>query len=117
MCSSKNNRIQEYDSNIQYTKCRVGWAVIVLQSTRVNLTHGHGPRISRANLTFCYASSGFLPSLLLFMDYLRNLGSAAVSSLVQKSGLNLPFSLGPRVLSFNNKSIWALHDGTKRVRH
>lgn len=49
------------------------------------------------------------------MDYLRNLGSAAVSSLVQKSGLNLPFSLGAKVQSFEGKSIWSLYEGTKRV--
>ncbi|RDX48021.1 ARM repeat-containing protein [Lentinus brumalis] len=48
------------------------------------------------------------------MDYLRTLGSAAVSSLVQKSGLNLPFSLGPKVTSFDNRTIWSLYDGTKR---
>lgn len=48
------------------------------------------------------------------MDYLRTLGSAAVSSLVQKSGLTLPFSLGARVTSFDNHSIWNLYDGTKR---
>ncbi|KAG6857787.1 hypothetical protein H0H87_004203 [Tephrocybe sp. NHM501043] len=35
------------------------------------------------------------------MDYLRTLGSAAVSSLVLKSGLNLPFSLGPKVISLD----------------
>ncbi|KAG6898142.1 hypothetical protein C0992_004858 [Termitomyces sp. T32_za158] len=35
------------------------------------------------------------------MDYLRTLGSAAVSSLVQKSGLNLPFSIGPKVSSLD----------------
>lgn len=51
----------------------------------------------------------------LVMDYLRTLGSAAVSSLVQKSGLTLPFSLGARVTSFDNHSIWNLYDGTKRV--
>lgn len=49
------------------------------------------------------------------MDYLRNLGSAAVSSLVQKSGLTLPFSLGAKVTSFEGKSIWTLYEGTKRV--
>ncbi|KAI1791247.1 armadillo-type protein [Ganoderma leucocontextum] len=48
------------------------------------------------------------------MDYLRTLGSAAVSSLVQKSGLNLPFSLGPKVASFENRTIWSLYDGTKK---
>ncbi|GAW00339.1 armadillo-type protein [Lentinula edodes] len=46
------------------------------------------------------------------MDYLRNLGSAAVSTLVQKSGLNLPFSLGPKVASLDG--ICSLYDGTKR---
>ncbi|KAI0768728.1 ARM repeat-containing protein [Trametes elegans] len=48
------------------------------------------------------------------MDYLRTLGSAAVSSLVQKSGLNLPFSLGSKVSSFENRTIWSLYDATKR---
>ncbi|PIL34056.1 hypothetical protein GSI_03765 [Ganoderma sinense ZZ0214-1] len=48
------------------------------------------------------------------MDYLRTLGSVAVSSLVQKSGLNLPFSLGPKVASFENRTIWSLYDGTKK---
>ncbi|KAF5388789.1 hypothetical protein D9757_005678 [Collybiopsis confluens] len=46
------------------------------------------------------------------MDYLRNLGSAAVSSLVQKSGLNLPFALGPKVASLDG--ICTLYDGTKK---
>ncbi|KAF9070890.1 ARM repeat-containing protein [Rhodocollybia butyracea] len=47
------------------------------------------------------------------MDYLRNLGSAAVSSLVQKSGLNLPFSLGPKIASLDG--ICSLYDGTKKA--
>jgi SCY1-like protein 1 len=47
------------------------------------------------------------------MDYLRTLGSAAVSSLVQKSGLNLPFTLGSKVSSFG---FCTLYDATKRVR-
>ncbi|KAG5646819.1 hypothetical protein DXG03_002196 [Asterophora parasitica] len=46
------------------------------------------------------------------MDYLRTLGSAAVSTLVQKSGLNLPFSLGPKVTTLDG--ICNLYDGTKR---
>ncbi|KAF8637981.1 hypothetical protein AX16_010613 [Volvariella volvacea WC 439] len=46
------------------------------------------------------------------MDYLRTLGSAAVSTLVQKSGLNLPFSLGNKVTSIDN--ICNLYDATKR---
>ncbi|KAH7099222.1 ARM repeat-containing protein [Auriculariales sp. MPI-PUGE-AT-0066] len=45
------------------------------------------------------------------MDYLRSLGSAAASSILQKSGLNLPFSLGERV---GELGIWSLHDATKR---
>ncbi|KAF7428465.1 hypothetical protein PC9H_007689 [Pleurotus ostreatus] len=45
------------------------------------------------------------------MDYLRTLGSAAVSSLVQKSGLNLPFSLGSKVAY---EGVWNLYEGTKR---
>ncbi|KAF8590947.1 ARM repeat-containing protein [Ramaria rubella] len=48
------------------------------------------------------------------MDYLRNLGSAAASSLLQKSGITLPFSLGEKVISFEGKSIWTLYDGVKR---
>ncbi|EPQ57591.1 ARM repeat-containing protein [Gloeophyllum trabeum ATCC 11539] len=47
------------------------------------------------------------------MDYLRTLGSAAVSSLVQKSGLNLPFTLAGKVDDGSNE-IWSLYDGTKR---
>jgi len=47
------------------------------------------------------------------MDYLRSFGSAAVSTLVQKSGLNLPFSLGPKVYSC--ETFWNLYDATKRV--
>ena len=50
------------------------------------------------------------------MDLLRNLGSAAVSSLVQKSGLNLPFTLGDKVSFYEGKTIWTLYDATKRVR-
>ncbi|KAK2467839.1 hypothetical protein APHAL10511_000134 [Amanita phalloides] len=46
------------------------------------------------------------------MDYLRNLGSVAVSTLVQKSGLNLPFILGQKLLSFDG--VCTLYDGTKR---
>ncbi|KAL5506966.1 CEX1 [Sanghuangporus vaninii] len=48
------------------------------------------------------------------MDLLRNLGSAAVSSLVQKSGLNLPFTLGEKNTYFEGRTIWSLYDGTKR---
>lgn len=47
------------------------------------------------------------------MDYLRSFGSAAVSTLVQKSGLNLPFSLGAKVYSC--ETFWTLYDATKRV--
>ncbi|KAG2357230.1 hypothetical protein BDR07DRAFT_1490953 [Suillus spraguei] len=46
------------------------------------------------------------------MDYLRSFGSAAVSTLVQKSGLNLPFSLGVKVYSC--ETFWTLYDATKR---
>ncbi|KAH9044179.1 armadillo-type protein [Lactarius hengduanensis] len=48
------------------------------------------------------------------MDYLRTLGSAAVSSIVQKSGLNLPFSLGKKLPPLDTLSIWTLYDATKR---
>jgi len=48
------------------------------------------------------------------MDYLRTLGSAAVSTLVQKSGLNLPFSLGVKVPT--SDTIYTLYEATKRVR-
>lgn len=50
------------------------------------------------------------------MDYLRNLGSAAVSSLVQKSGLTLPFTTSTRINAYDGRSIWTLYEGTKRVR-
>ncbi|KAF8995451.1 hypothetical protein BDQ17DRAFT_1365619 [Cyathus striatus] len=46
------------------------------------------------------------------MDYLRNLGSAAVSTFVQKSGLNLPFTLGPKVDT--PSPIYNLYDATKK---
>ncbi|KAF9484514.1 ARM repeat-containing protein [Pholiota conissans] len=46
------------------------------------------------------------------MDYLRTLGSAAVSTLVQKSGLNLPFSLGSKVAQV--EAYYTLYDATKR---
>jgi len=49
------------------------------------------------------------------MDYLRTLGTAAVSSIVQKSGLNLPFSLGRKLPPQDALSIWTLYDATKRV--
>ncbi|KIY53084.1 ARM repeat-containing protein [Fistulina hepatica ATCC 64428] len=45
------------------------------------------------------------------MDYLRTLGSAAVSTIVQKTGLNLPFSLGARV---HNEPFFSMYDATKR---
>ncbi|KAG9031938.1 hypothetical protein FRB95_002074 [Tulasnella sp. JGI-2019a] len=48
------------------------------------------------------------------MDLLRSLGSAAASSILAKSGLNLPFSLGDKVSYFEGKSIWTLYDATKR---
>ncbi|CAE6535679.1 unnamed protein product [Rhizoctonia solani] len=47
------------------------------------------------------------------MDYLRSLGSAAASSLIQKSGLTLPFSLGDRVVAYGDP-VWTLYDATKR---
>ncbi|PPQ93682.1 LOW QUALITY PROTEIN: hypothetical protein CVT25_012741 [Psilocybe cyanescens] len=46
------------------------------------------------------------------MDYLRTLGSAAVSSLVQKSGLNLPFSLGSKLAQV--EGYYTIYDATKR---
>jgi hypothetical protein len=64
--------------------------------------HGH-------EHTQAVLSSSFLSD----MDYLRTLGSAAVSTLVQKSGLNLPFSIGVKVMTF--EGICNLYDGTKRV--
>jgi len=49
------------------------------------------------------------------MDYLRTLGTAAVSTIVQKSGLNLPFTLGKKLRPLGAPSIWTLYDATKRV--
>ncbi|KAF9792518.1 ARM repeat-containing protein [Thelephora terrestris] len=48
------------------------------------------------------------------MEYLKSLGSAAVSTIVQKSGLNLPFSLGAKNNAFEGRTIWSLYDATKR---
>ncbi len=50
------------------------------------------------------------------MEYLRTLGSAAASSLLQKSGITLPFALGDKVSYFEGRSIWTLYDATSRVR-
>lgn len=50
------------------------------------------------------------------MDLLRNLGSAAASSLLQKSGISLPYTLGDVVTEYNGKSIWTLYNATKKVR-
>ncbi|KDQ53592.1 hypothetical protein JAAARDRAFT_183140 [Jaapia argillacea MUCL 33604] len=47
------------------------------------------------------------------MDYLRSIGSVAVSSLVSKSGLNFPFNLGEKIED-NHKNNWSLFDGTKK---
>lgn len=47
------------------------------------------------------------------MEYLRSLGSAAASTLIQKSGITLPFSLGERVDNYGDP-IWTLYDATKR---
>ena len=49
------------------------------------------------------------------MDLLRNLGSAAASSLLQKSGISLPYTLGDVVTEYNGKSIWTLYNATKKV--
>jgi SCY1-like protein 1 len=49
------------------------------------------------------------------MDLLRTLGNVAVSTIVQKSGLNLPFSLGRRLSPIDASTIWILYDATKRV--
>jgi hypothetical protein len=57
----------------------------------------------------------YISFALFYMDYLRTLGSAAVSTIVQKSGLNLPFSLGKKHPSLDPSSIWSLYDATKRV--
>ena len=51
----------------------------------------------------------------LDMDYLRTLGTAAVSSIVQKSGLNLPFSLGAKFPPLDALNVWTLYNATKRV--
>lgn len=46
------------------------------------------------------------------MDYLRSLGHSAVSTIVQKSGLNLPFSIGAKVSTLHQAC--TLYDATKR---
>ncbi|KZV66792.1 ARM repeat-containing protein [Peniophora sp. CONT] len=48
------------------------------------------------------------------MDYFRAIGSAAVHTLVQKSGINTPWTLGAKVTAYEGESIWTLYDGTKR---
>ncbi|KAF8332636.1 armadillo-type protein [Cantharellus anzutake] len=48
------------------------------------------------------------------MEYLRTLGSAAATSLLQKSGITLPFSLGEKVSYYEGRSIWTLYDAISR---
>ncbi|EJU03966.1 ARM repeat-containing protein [Dacryopinax primogenitus] len=48
------------------------------------------------------------------MDYLRSIGSAAASAVLQKSGIAFPFSLGDKIGAFDGKTIWTLHDAVKR---
>lgn len=46
------------------------------------------------------------------MDYFRSLGT----SLLQQSGVVLPFALGDKVQAYENEgTIWSLYDGIKRV--
>jgi hypothetical protein len=46
------------------------------------------------------------------MEYFRSLGT----SLLQQSGVVLPFALGERVAAFDREgTIWALYDAVKRV--
>jgi hypothetical protein len=46
------------------------------------------------------------------MDYFRSLGT----SLLQQSGVVLPFALGDKVQAYENEgTIWNLYDGVKRV--
>ena len=72
--------------------------------TRPCMSRGKGLTLSQQEI-----------NLSIQMDYLRTLGSAAVSTIVQKSGLNLPFSLGKRFPPLDTSSIWTLYDATKRV--
>lgn len=76
---------------------------------------GSGPMLRHVNLT-CgsrrLCAHTFTPP---DMDYLRSLGTAAVSSIVQKSGLNLPFSLGTKLPPLDALNIWTLYDAVKRV--
>ncbi|KZO90737.1 ARM repeat-containing protein [Calocera viscosa TUFC12733] len=48
------------------------------------------------------------------MDYLRSIGSAAASAVLQKSGIAFPFSLGEKIGAFEGRTIWTLHDAVKR---
>jgi SCY1-like protein 1 len=73
---------------------------------------GHVSTVSRAAVAFILACIHSQP---VSMDYLRTLGTAAVSSIVQKSGLNLPFSLGRKLPPLDTLSIWTLYDAIKRV--
>lgn len=55
------------------------------------------------------------PNVSLSMEFLKNLGSAAATSLLAKSGITLPFSLGNKVAYFEGRSIWTLYEAVKRV--
>lgn len=76
---------------------------------------GEGPKPNAGTMSTWISRSSLL-SRPPIMDYLRTLGSAAVSSIVQKSGLNLPFSLGKKLSPLDTLAIWTLYDATKRVK-
>ena len=71
--------------------------------------------LRHVNLTCRSVDPGAHTFTSLDMDYLRTLGTAAVSSIVQKSGLNLPFTLGIKFPPLDALGVWTLYDATKRV--
>lgn len=82
------------------------------------------PRLRFAATQCCFPQSYYLAEpdtcgsicLAVEMDYFRAIGSAAVHTLVQKSGINTPFTLGAKVHAYEGESIWTLYEGIKRVR-
>lgn len=47
------------------------------------------------------------------MEYFRSLGT----SLLQQSGVVLPFAIGSKITDFDNEgTIWSMYDAVKRVR-
>lgn len=53
----------------------------------------------------------WFPGLLIGMDFLRNIASAAL----QSTGVSFPFTIGERIPGTEGKTIWDIREGVKKV--